>query len=369
MQISPLSSNINPFNRIQQNEESNTSCCTRGKLCKIALFFFAALLVGGGIGIVALALKGVVTLDTAWLSLLCFVGAGLLFWQIYKMKDYEDPKSLKEYRIEAAKQTLDASVDEHGWDNLFRYAILPADLFVQKFNESMQKKNLNEALAFHKKATAEYEAQARNHQITPINIPNPARLFAGKWQRETYGLQVCDILDKYPHIDELYHKGTIPEAEFHALKQIELSYNEAKNMMNSVKDSIERLYQTQTQSQQQQFDLIKQSITSEEAALKKVDSLRRQGVFEHGVDTIRNRNDHVPKIRLASDAVGAIFGEGTDAQRASIQERLRQAQANFDRATAPQRLQRDQALARLNERIAGEKERLHTEFMRLLNGA
>lgn len=355
----------NYFNisRIEQKAEpQQNDCCTKAKLYKIALVFFAALLIAGGIGLIALAAKGIILAKPAWFALPCFIGAGAVLWWAYRMKDYEDPNALRDYRINAANTTLETSVEEHGWDNLFRYNILPADLFLEKYNNAMVLKPLKEAMEFHKIATREYQAQARNHNIAPIHFPDPSASFAQKWEEETQGRHVCAILDKFPNIDELHHNGTIEDHQYGALKEANVIYNYVKDAYQTQKDWVEAEYQATIAAWQAQFTLTKESIESERQTLEELENQTRRMQREHVHDSIRDRDDNIVKIRLFADGVDHIFGIDTQRKIRDLEERYRRAETLFNQLSAPARELRDYKLRTLNDGLENLKLQIHNTY-------
>ena len=182
------------------------------KVNKVAAQFFAAITFAIGI----LTLITTSSPFVIFIALPCFATTGALIWQIQRMKDYSDPSTLAKYRKEAAQKTLQATIKEHGWENMMHYGIPEKSVFPQKFRETAaQLTSIVDILDL-------YEDAAR-FCPSDLKIPEPIE-FAETFKQETKELFACDILEKYD-VDRLHKHGLVTDdlkatkQEFELVKQ------------------------------------------------------------------------------------------------------------------------------------------------------
>lgn len=113
------------------------------KLNQVAIIFFGTLTFCTGF----IALSAGTALAN-FIAVISFVGSGVIFWSISKVKNYNDPSELQIYRKEAKRLPLKEVLEIHGWEKLIQYEILSGPNFVQKFNETINQMKFKEAFAF-----------------------------------------------------------------------------------------------------------------------------------------------------------------------------------------------------------------------------
>ncbi len=134
----------------------------------------------------------------------------------FLIDDYHDPKVIEKFRKEADEKTLDFLVKKHGWDRIFRYGVLSLEQFAKLYQERMDSLPLMQMIKF-------YEEVRLHHQNTgflpvPYSIL-PPKHWQSKWQKETSHLDCIEILDRYP-IQALYEYQMISSVEFVFLSRL-----------------------------------------------------------------------------------------------------------------------------------------------------
>lgn len=155
------------------------------KTKQIALGFFSGLFF-------LTALVSLATLSTGIITAIpAAAGGALCIWLISRVKAYEDPVALKQYRKDALHQSLTKTVQEHGWRNMNLYKIPSQDAFQRLFLETVEGMTIKEAVSFWQKAS-----QAQEGVEEPYVIPGP-HVLQDKWRTETQGMEVTEVLATY----------------------------------------------------------------------------------------------------------------------------------------------------------------------------
>lgn len=115
------------------------------------------------------------------------VGAVSLVWYSFQLIDYENTSVLAKIRARAQDKPLTATVQEHGWKNLFRYAIISPDRFQELYQAHVNTLNFSEIILFYENANQQlFEAKAfpRSHAsfFKPILEP---KIWKSKLKEET----------------------------------------------------------------------------------------------------------------------------------------------------------------------------------------
>ncbi len=159
-------------------ESQNAHYWTTAKLKKLALYFFAALLLAGAVATAVLAPTpfGFLSIPLLLLSL----GLGYVS---YKIKDYHDLEKLNLYRQEAVSLTFQQLVDEHGLKNIMQYRILPLEEVREKFNRQVQTMDFSAVLnAYNTEELIAYEIATPDH----IALLRKLKVEADKYRAQYY---------------------------------------------------------------------------------------------------------------------------------------------------------------------------------------
>ena len=114
------------------------ACLTKAKIQRIALAILELAVIVGA----AALITGMVAFSVspfAGFGLIPLVAAGALIgWQLYTIKDYEDPKELKMYQERCANTSLDTSIKEHGIENVFKHQLITQEKFSDEYRKLLQ---------------------------------------------------------------------------------------------------------------------------------------------------------------------------------------------------------------------------------------
>jgi hypothetical protein len=165
----------------------------------------AALTALGGAGTVAAGVTAATFTPLIFAALPLFLVSGLCVQHARSLIDYEDPKVLTELRAEALKQSLPQIVEKHGWEKIFRYAILNPCQFEAFYRSHADGLPFGSILTFFHRATRGLEAAISQTPFSagrkePFTIPSPKE-WQTKFHAETSHIRCDKILEQYPLSD------------------------------------------------------------------------------------------------------------------------------------------------------------------------
>ena len=136
----------------------------------------------------------------------------------YLLIDYDDPATLARLRSEVWGQPLPEIVAKHGWDKLFGYGLIDAELFGYSFVAQAETLSFADLLRYYHEAASALAQAPRKNRFAAMEeyaVPSPA-LWKGKFERETEGLRTDAIYMAYPG-DDLVAFGLLSGSQKEAL--------------------------------------------------------------------------------------------------------------------------------------------------------
>lgn len=307
---------------LPQCASTESGCCmTTAMIKKVALGFFAAVAIVGGLTAIGCA---VLSWPVAFIAIPCFVLGGLAIWGLCRIKDYDNPKSLIEFRQDACKKSLEQIASEHGWEKMFQYGIpTPAD-FPGRYRATVRDYNLNRALDFYERVQSEYQAYRQGSAPNTYQIPHPREL-RDKWEQEIAGKKVAEILRSYD-IERLARVEILEAGskELAALRDCSKKYATIATEYKKELNRIEGEYQKQTAPLRAQLSNVQQAVGLAQETEQRRRFERDMQRIEHARDASLQPHNATAQMRVTIDNYRlAMEGPSTQSQRIlSESERL-----------------------------------------------
>ncbi len=174
----------------------------------------------GGIGIgTTTALAGMynnnsTTTGAGLLLLILSVAAGV-FSKFRANINYENPQDLKLSRDAAIQDSLQKTVKQHGWENLFTHKILEPATFAEKFQSFEESASFNELIALYKDASKALESVKQADPECLYELPRPSN-WRAKFLKEVEPLSFDKHLEEYS-MNDLKAFDILPDESFELL--------------------------------------------------------------------------------------------------------------------------------------------------------
>lgn len=186
MIIAPSCSSPHPLLQVHQNTST-----TDAKIRKISFAIFGAMALIAGYFLCTIGAP-IPTL----LAIPLFIAGGVLLWQVTKIRDYEDPATLKSYQEAAKTMTLSEIEYMHTRANMSKYEIPLKSDFPRIYRESMKGKRFVEIMDTYKA-----------YKGLKFSVP-PPKEFKAVFERETTSMNACIVFAKY-NIEKLHEYGIV----------------------------------------------------------------------------------------------------------------------------------------------------------------
>jgi hypothetical protein len=308
----------------------NSGCCgmTRAKAQKVGLAILAALLFAAAIVVVVLSAMNIIPIIGFFVAVPLIIGGAFAIWAICRIKDYEDPASLAQYRAQAQNRDFAATIADHGLDNIFKYRIVAPQTFADRCRAHFRDLPLNRCLDLTEEMQRHYQqyrADAPAHAPT-YQIPD-ARELQGKFIVETRGLDVARIFDNFD-IERLVRHRILSERSprTQALRAAYPIYQQMRRTSAHQRDLVEQRYQAAVQPLQ--------------AHVQRLREMERQQNFQrdlaaahHSALLAGNPNNPHLQAQVDHDRVARIHASFTPTPSALAYQRLN-AQSAVARAEA-----------------------------------
>lgn len=169
------------------------------KIQKIALKVLIVAAFVGAAAISCAALAGAMAVPPALGAILALAAASGVFYLVHtKIIDYKDPEVLKTVRDEALKLDGKQLIKRHGIANVLKYEIVDARRLRELLQATLEKLPFLEALRLYHKIGKLVTSFARHPDEMLSLLKREDMLdWNSKWKRETSGLSLGDILERY----------------------------------------------------------------------------------------------------------------------------------------------------------------------------
>lgn len=154
---------------------------TDAKVKQIALTALSGVALAGAIQTTALACTASPWLAAAAIPL--YLAAGVFAWKAFHIIDYDNPQKLAAIRDQAAQLPLSQVVKQHGWNRIFRYAILSPLQFEGAYRFHMEGLSLNDVISTYRMVSDEIRKAGAQDRYLPL----PPIVWANKLAAETNG--------------------------------------------------------------------------------------------------------------------------------------------------------------------------------------
>ncbi len=312
---------------------SQSSNWVSAKTQKFALGFFATLAVATGIA--AIVFSASLALTPFFIALItgtAFTLGGGLAWEITRVKDYDNPTELASYRQQAAMKHLEFSIQEHGWDNMFKYGIPMPEVFPERYRYSFhQRGTVNFALEKYVEVQRAYQSYRDNGGTISYVIPHPREL-CEKWNQEIMfsgelmlGTQIVSTYN----IEQLASYEILPlgSRRLQALRDCQREFSLAKQGKATRLRAIDSMLNEQCEPHRQALECARKAVAIAQDAEADRDWEAFKRRTEHHVDLNRNPNDPIARARVSRDYWEQHFARGRTQGSAVLAE----AQAVYDR--------------------------------------
>ncbi|MBS0628591.1 MAG: hypothetical protein JSS30_00020 [Verrucomicrobia bacterium] len=204
---------------------------------------------------------------------------GYLVWKIVRMKDYGDPIELQKYRNQAARQPLEATAIEHGWENMFQFGIPVQEDFNKLYDTYIEKFTFRDGtlIGAYQPLKTCLDHCVKMGKTVQIEIPAPIAYIA-KFKTEIDGKTLTEIFNEFP-IEQLVDYQLLSEDKLELFKAYGEALRQRTRELRIAKDKTqdnweERLntYETCLRQAQPQTVLQKEWVKME---LQNMASLRR----------------------------------------------------------------------------------------------
>ena len=321
---------------IQVEPQPQNSSITTAKMHKIALSVFAALSASASAAVIFFAASlALAPLVVATIAVAGFTTSAALIWQITRVKDYENPAELAQYRQEASLKRLRLTVDEHGWGNMFKYGIPTPEAFPERYRDSFHRGTTNYALDSYQEVQRAYQAHCDHGGVLRYNIPHPREL-REKWNKEIafagQPMPGTQIVSTY-NIEELagYEILQPGSRQLQALRDCKRDDLAAHNDKLARIKTIDQTFEKQSAPHLQALDCVHKAVrlAREAQADRDWEAFKRR--TEHMDDLNRNPNDPIAKARVSRDYWEKYFSKGGSDGAAILAE----AQAVYEQSVQP----------------------------------
>ncbi|MES2272717.1 MAG: hypothetical protein V4487_00795 [Chlamydiota bacterium] len=198
--------------------DQKISCWTDGKVKRVWLGVLAAITLIGTTVFTVFAFTA-----TLWFlapAIPLFLATGAIIWYASSLIDYQNPKELATVRSFAANMPLDAVVKKHGWENLFKYALLSPKQFETSYSAHVQALSVNQMIAYFEEVSLELKSAIQKSapgsigsigSILAFQVTEP-KIWKQKLQDEVHGLNFRLLTENY-RLGDLLHYGLLTPAE------------------------------------------------------------------------------------------------------------------------------------------------------------
>lgn len=323
---------------------SSFCCLTTAKVKKIALSLFAGLVFFFGLSMLAFTLTNAI-IQSTFLALPFFLAGGGLILVIKRIKDYNDPITIGQFRLKASQKSLLETEKQHGWNNMFYYGIPDPKDFPTVYRQTVKSMTLTESIHFYKMVK---EAKENVTTELEFEIPPPKELKT-KWIQETQNKTILTIIEQYDsHFDEIKKYKIITDKEWKKIEAIKKKYQNIRHDFQKHLNQVEKKFSKKITPAAKKFHKV---LLAEKNKIRDFD--QQNWILRIEKEIIANYNN--PKKRIEWEAHQALLKKDLSTIFCDIEETIIEAHKKFKTSIAPCEKWREKKLNKvsnwLNEQI------------------